>query len=109
MTSTYSRFYMSNRTDLFKEVSGTYKQLLLREGDCSDANLYLVYEGEVLLQRRMEVSKGVFKMIRVALLQPGHTFNEQAVFATHNNLLLEDTQPQRTPQAKLPTSPKTAN
>ena len=42
MTATYSRFYMMNRTDLFKEQRGTIKQEVIKEGDKTDTNLYLV-------------------------------------------------------------------
>lgn len=42
MQQNYSRFYILNRTDLFKEKKPTYKQVILTEGESQDNNLYMV-------------------------------------------------------------------
>jgi len=82
MMQVYSRFYMSNRTDLFRERTATFKQVILNEGDSTDNNLYLVSSGQVLLKRRVKLERGSFKTVPFTVLQAGHTFNEQAVLAT---------------------------
>lgn len=95
LMQTYSQFYLMNRQDLIKAQSGTFKQIVLKEGDKSDLNLYLVMKGQVLLKRTIEFEKGVFRSVPFAILQPGHTFNEQAIVAAHHNQQIEEKQAQR--------------
>ena len=71
MQTVYSRFYMMNRRDLFREQSCIYKQVVMREGDKLDTNLYMVREGQVLLKRRIELQKGVSKLVPFATLEAG--------------------------------------
>ena len=56
--------------------------MVLNEGDRTDDNLYLVASGQLLLKRRVKLERGVSKVVQFAVLQAGHTFNEQAVLAT---------------------------
>lgn len=58
---------------------------MLKEGDKIDTNLYLVMKGEVLLKRQIEIEKGVFRTVPFSVIQPGHTFNEQAIVSHHHN------------------------
>lgn len=90
MPQIYSRFYMLNRTDLFKSMTATFKQVILEEGDKTDTNLYMVYEGQVLLKKRIQLETGRYKTVPFAVLQAGQTFNEQGIVNTHFNLQLAE-------------------
>ena len=57
----------------------------MREGDKTDTNLYMVREGKILLKRTVELAKGASKQVPFAVLEPGQTFNEQAVVALYRN------------------------
>ena len=85
MQTVYSRFYMMNRRDLFRAQNCIYKQVVMKDGDKADTNLYIVREGQILLKRRIELDKGATKLVPFATLGVGQTFNEQAVYALYNN------------------------
>lgn len=59
---------MMNRYDLVKALSGTFKQIVLKEGDKTDTNLYLVMKGQVLLKRTIELEKGVFRTVPFSVI-----------------------------------------
>ena len=71
MQAVYSRFYMMNRRELFREQSCIYKQVIMREGDKADTNMYMVREGKILLKRTVELGKGASKQVPFAVLEAG--------------------------------------
>ena len=76
---------MMNRRDLFREQNCVLKQVVMREGDTADTNMYMVREGQILLKRHVELEKGVTRQVPFAVLEAGQTFNEQAAVALHLN------------------------
>ena len=71
MQAVYSRFFLLNRRELFREQTCNFKQVVMSEGDKADTNLYMVREGQILLKRHVELEKGVTKQVTFAVLEKG--------------------------------------
>ena len=57
MAEVYSRYYMMHRSELFREQTYNFRQVILKEGDHTDQNFYLIQEGQVIVKRKIEMDE----------------------------------------------------